>query len=84
MLLSIVGKILSRVILDRLKGALDAMLKEEQAGFRKGQSCTDQIATLHITEEQSAEWQSSVYICFNLWTLQYSTREDHEPHNKSL
>ena len=64
MLLSMVGKILSRVILERLKGALDALLREEQAGFRRGRSCTDQIATLRIIVEQSVEWQSSVYICF--------------------
>ena len=64
MLLSMVGKILSRVILDRLKGALDAILREEQAGFRRGQSRTAQIATLHIIVERSVEWQSSVYICF--------------------
>ena len=68
MLLGMVGKIFSRVILYRLKGALDAILREEQAGFRKGRSCTDQIATLRITVEQSVEWQSSVYLC--LWTLQ--------------
>lgn len=64
MLLSMLGKILSRVILNRLKGALDAILREEQAGFRKGRSCPDQIVTLCIIVEQSVEWQSSVYICF--------------------
>lgn len=60
MLLSMIGKILSRVILDKLKGALDAMLREELAGFRNGRSCTDQVATLRIIVEQSVEWQSSV------------------------
>lgn len=64
MLLSMVAKILSRVILYRLKGALVLMLREEQAGFRRGRSCTDQIATLRIIVEQSVEWQSSLYICF--------------------
>ena len=62
MLLSMVGKILCSVILGRLKDALDALLREEQAGFRRGRSCIDQIATLRITVEQSVEWQSSVYI----------------------
>ena len=42
-----------------------ALLREEQAGFRRGRSCIDQIATLHIIVEKSVEWQSSfVYICF--------------------
>jgi len=40
------------------------MLRDEQAGFRAGRSCIDQIAMLHIILEQSLEWQSPVYINF--------------------
>jgi len=54
----------SKVILERIKAALDEKLREEQAGFRGGQSCTDQIATLRIIVEQSIAWQSSLYINF--------------------
>ena len=54
-LLSIPGKILSRVLLDRLKKAVDPKLREEQAGFRKGRSCPDQITTLRIIVGQSVE-----------------------------
>ena len=64
MLLSIPGKILSRTILERLKEAVDVKLREEQAGFRKKRSCTDQIATLRIIVEQSIEWNSSLYVNF--------------------
>nr|CAH8872210.1 unnamed protein product [Trichobilharzia regenti] len=39
-----------------------ALLK--QAGFRKGKSCSDQIATLRIITEQSMEWQSNLYLNF--------------------
>ena len=46
MLLSIPGKALSRIILERLKTALDKKLRDEQAGFRQNRSCTDHIATL--------------------------------------
>lgn len=53
-----------RAILESIKIALDEKLKEEQAGFRAGRSCTDQIATLQIIVEQSIEWQSSLYINF--------------------
>ena len=56
MLLSMVGKVLCSVILNRLKDALDALLKEEQAGFRRGRSWIDQMATLRIIVEQSVEW----------------------------
>ena len=64
MLLSMASKDFCRVILERIKTALDGKLREEQVGFRAGQSCTDQIATLRIIVEQSIEWQSSLYINF--------------------
>ena len=64
MLLSVPGKVLNRVILDRLKTGVDAKLRDHQAGFRKDLSCTDQIATQRIIVEQSMEWDSSLYINF--------------------
>nr|KAG5686938.1 hypothetical protein BaRGS_018927 [Batillaria attramentaria] len=53
MLLSIPGKVLTRIILERLKTALDKTLREKQAGFRNDRSCTDHIATMRIIIEQS-------------------------------
>ncbi|VDP58946.1 unnamed protein product [Schistosoma curassoni] len=47
-----------------MKDAVDAQLRDQQAGFRKDRSCTDQIATLRIIVEQSVEWNSSLYINF--------------------
>lgn len=64
MLLSVPSKVLTRIILDRLKDAVDEKLRPEQAGFRKDKSCTDQIATLRIIIEQSLEWQSTLYLNF--------------------
>ena len=64
MLLSVPGKVFNRVILERLKDAMDPIMRDEQAGFRKGRSCTDQIAALRIIVEQSLEWNSSLYINF--------------------
>jgi hypothetical protein len=55
MLLSIPSKVLTRIILTRLKDALDENLRPEQAGFRKDKSCTDHIATLRVIIEQSLE-----------------------------
>ena len=37
----------------RLQIVVDAMLRDQQAGFRKDRSCTDQIATFRIIIEQS-------------------------------
>ena len=43
---------------------MDPELRDQQAGFRKDRSCTDQLSTLRIILEQSAEWNSSIYISF--------------------
>ncbi|XP_022240572.1 uncharacterized protein LOC106458595 [Limulus polyphemus] len=45
-LLSIPGKAFCYILLERLKDEVDALLREEQAGFRNGRSCTEQIFTL--------------------------------------
>ena len=62
MLLSVPGKVVNRVILDRLKIGVDAKLRDHQAGFHKDKLCIDQITTLRIIVEQSMEWDSSLYI----------------------
>ncbi|VDO60504.1 unnamed protein product [Schistosoma curassoni] len=54
-LLSIPWKVFNRVLLDRMKDAVDAQLRDQQAGFRKYQSFTGQIATLRIIIKQSIE-----------------------------
>ena len=64
MLLSTAGKVFNRIVLERMRDVVDAKLREEQAGFRKNRSCTDQIATLRIILEQSLEWNSPLYINF--------------------
>ena len=64
MLLFILGKILSRIIFERLKSALDKTLRDEQAGSRQDCSCMDHIATMRIIIEQSLEWQTPLYAVF--------------------
>ena len=64
MLLSVSMKVLSRVILNRITDIADPLLRKEQAGFRKGRSCADQIFTLRQILEQSNEWNSPLYINF--------------------
>ncbi|VDP08375.1 unnamed protein product [Schistosoma margrebowiei] len=55
-LLSVPGKVFNRVLLNRIKDVVvDAQLRDQQAGFRKDRSCTDQIATLRIIVEQLVE-----------------------------
>ena len=62
MLLSTPGKVLNRVLLERMKEAVDPKLGDQQAGFRRNRSCTNQIATLCIIVEQSLEWICPLYI----------------------
>ena len=64
MLLSIPSKVLTRVILNRMRVAVDKALRDEQAGFRKDPSCIDQIATLRIIIEQTIEWSFPLYLLF--------------------
>ena len=58
MLLSTPGKVLNRILLERMKEAVDPKLRDQQAGFRRNRSCADQIASLRIIVEQSLEWNS--------------------------
>lgn len=61
MILSTAGKVLNRIILNRIRDAVDEMLRENQAGFRPSRSTSDQIATRRIIVEQSVEWRSKLY-----------------------
>ena len=63
-LLSVPGKVLCIVLLNRLRGAVDQILREEQAGFRQGRSCMDQIFTLRNIIEQCAENQKPLLVNF--------------------
>ena len=63
-LLSVPGKVLNRIILDRMQDVVNQQLRDQQAGFRKKLSCVDQIATLRIIIEQTFEWNSPLYINF--------------------
>ena len=58
------GKVFNRILLERMRDAVDVRLRDNQAGFRRNRSCTDQIATLRIIVEQLLEWNSSQYINF--------------------
>ena len=64
MLLTVASKVLCKIILERMKDALDGRLRDEQAGFRKERSCCDQIATLRIIVEQTLEWNTGLYMVF--------------------
>ena len=58
MFLNMASKVFCRVTLERIKILLDENLREEQAGFLAGRSCTDQIVTMRTIVEQNTGWQS--------------------------
>ena len=64
MLLSVPGKVLNRVMLKRMKNAVDTKLRDNQAGFRQNRSCADLIATIRVILEQASEVNSSIYTVF--------------------
>jgi hypothetical protein len=63
-LLSIPSKVLAKVILHRIAHKIDETVRKEQAGFRPGRSCIDQINTLRIIIEQMSEMNNPLHMCF--------------------
>ena len=48
MLLSVPGKVLNRITLERVREAVNPKLRDQKTGFRRNRSCTDQVASLRI------------------------------------
>lgn len=63
-LLSTPGKIMATILLNRMRNAVDERLRQEQAGFRPGRSCCEQIFTLRQIIEKALMWQVPVVINF--------------------
>ena len=61
---SIVLKIFSLVLLNRMKNALDEALRDEQAGFRSKRGCSDQIFALRHIIQQSVEFRVPLIMLF--------------------
>ena len=57
-LLSVCSKLLSNMILFRLRDAVDKILREEQSGFRKGTGCVDQIFTFRLIIHKCPGYQT--------------------------
>ena len=57
-----ISKIISKLILVRIKDHLYFNIDREQAGFRPGSSYVDHINTLRIIIEQSAEYRSDLHL----------------------
>ncbi len=58
------SKIFGRELIDRIRDGVDSTLRDEQAGFRRGRSTTEQIFILRNIIEQVVEWQATLYVTF--------------------
>lgn len=58
------AKVLSRIIIERVRNGVDERLRKEQAGYRKGRATTDQIFILRNIIKQVNEWQATLYLNF--------------------
>ena len=63
-LLSICGKVLTRIIADRIQHGYKDQMMEAQCGFRGGRSTTDQMFTLRQVVERRREYGLRSYVAF--------------------
>ena len=63
-LLSMVGKVMARSIIKRLRDSVDRRLRKEQGGFRPNRGTGMQIFILRNIIEQSLEWNAALYLVF--------------------
>ena len=61
-LLSVPSKVFSRAVIQRIQEGVENQLREEQAGFRKGRSTTEQLFTLRNIIEQCTEWNAALFV----------------------
>ena len=72
-LLSVPSKIFCKVIIQRITQAVDDILRNEQAGFCKGNGCGDQIFTLRKILEQCTEWNRQFYVNFTGYEKEFDS-----------
>ena len=63
-LLDVVGKLVARIVQERLQKLAEDELPESQCGFRKGRGCTDMIFTIRQLVEKSWEHTSKSFFTF--------------------
>ena len=63
-LMSIAAKVYNRILLDRIRPHVDPMLRNNQAGFRPGRSCAQQIHILRRIMEGFKEYQLPLIVTF--------------------
>ena len=75
--MSVLGKVLSFILLERLQANIDPQLLESQCGFRKGQWTTDQIWVTRQIIERAVEYKTAAHLCFVDLTKAYDSVDRH-------
>ena len=63
-LISHASKVMLKVILNRLTPQAEEIIAEEQAGFRRGRSTTEQIFNLRVLCEKYSQHQQDIFHVF--------------------
>ena len=63
-LLSIAAKVYNKILLNRIRDEVDPILKKNQAGFRPGRSCAQQIHILRRVLEGFSDYQLPLVVTF--------------------
>ena len=66
-MLSVVGKLFSRVPIKRVRAGTKCAIGEEQCGFRQGRVCIDQVfAVRQVCEKYLANWKDVFWTSMDL------------------
>ena len=63
-LLSVVGKVYGRILINRIRDKTENVIAEVQSGFRRGRRCTDQIFIVRQICEKYLGKGKGVYFAF--------------------
>ena len=73
-LLSVAGKVLARIMLDRLLShVVDTLLPESQCGFRRNRSTHDMIFVTRLLQEKCREQSQNLFVAFIDLTKAFDT-----------
>ena len=77
-LLSVVGKLYGRVLIERVRVGIECAIGEKQCGFRQGRGCIDQVfAVRHVCEKYLA-YGKDVFWAFMDLEKAYDTIDRHD------
>ena len=77
-LVSHAGKVMLKILQDRLQQYMNHEIPDVQAGFRKGRGTRDQIVNIPWIIEKAREFQKNIYFCL----INYAKAFDSVDHNK--